>query len=216
MAKHANDQPRGYLGASLIGDECLRKIQFEWMTGSSFPERVRSIFARGHFFEAESKQQLADAGFIFAPTEALRFVTENGLIAGTADGIILYVPTDAGIDLAVPALWEHKALSAKHFRAVERDGLAKAFPRYAAQVALYQRFLDVTDPALFTIVNSDTCERLYFAVEFDARRAQEAIDRAMTVIEATRVGELLPRFDPELEDFRCKWCSHRERCRRYE
>ncbi len=29
LAKHANDTPRGYLGASLIGDECSRKIQFE-------------------------------------------------------------------------------------------------------------------------------------------------------------------------------------------
>ncbi len=32
LAKHASDKPRGYLGASLIGDDCLRKIQFEWMT----------------------------------------------------------------------------------------------------------------------------------------------------------------------------------------
>ena len=62
--KHAFDQARGYLGASLIGDECLRKIQFEWMVATTtFPARVHSIFARGHFFEAESRQLLVDAGF---------------------------------------------------------------------------------------------------------------------------------------------------------
>jgi hypothetical protein len=215
VRKHANDQARGYLGASLIGDECLRKIQFEWMvTTGSFPSRVHSIFARGHYFEAETRQLLVDAGFVFAPEKALGFVTADGLIAGHADGIIVSAPP---VSLATPTLWEHKALNAKKFNAVKRDGLAKVFPRYAAQVALYQNFLDVADhPALLTITNADNCERLYFSIPFDARRAQEASDRAVQVIKATRAGELLPRLDPTCEDFRCKMCSHRERCPRYE
>src|SRR5215475_6984619 len=89
--KHAIDQSRNYLGASLIGDDCLRKIQFEWMvTTSSFSARVRSIFARGHYFEAETKQMLIDAGFVFAPADKLSFAAADGLIAGHADGIITY------------------------------------------------------------------------------------------------------------------------------
>jgi hypothetical protein len=213
LIKHANDLPRDYLGASLIGETCLRKIQFEWMTSATFSARVRSIFARGHYFDAESREQLREAGFLFAPFEALGFITADVLIAGHADGIIVGVPCD--INLTTPAVWEHKALNAKNFKAVERDGLAKVFPRYAGQVAIYQSFLDVLNPALITIVNSDTCERLHFTVAFDARLAQETIDRAVEVIRATRAGELLPRLDPELEDFRCKMCSHRERCQRY-
>jgi hypothetical protein len=215
LRKHAGDQVRGYLGASLIGDECLRKIQFEWLTETTFSARLRSILARGHYFEIESRQQLIDAGFVFAPAEMLAFTAVDGLMAGHADGIIIRAPAGAGIELDAPALWEHKALNAKNFRAVERDGLAKVFPRYAAQVALYQTFLDVLDPALVTATNADTCERLHFTVEFDARRAQEASDRAVRVIEATRAGELLPRLDPDLQDFRCKMCSHLERCRRH-
>jgi len=183
---------------------------------ASFPARVHSIFARGHYFEAETRQLLIDAGFVFAPSEALGFIAANGLIAGHADGIIINAPAAPGLYLVTPALWEHKALNTKNFGAVKRDGLAKVFPRYAAQVALYQNFLDVTNPALVTITNADTCERLYFTVPFDARRAQEASDRAVQVIEATRAGELLPRLDPACEDFRCKMCSHRERCLRYE
>jgi hypothetical protein len=213
LAKHAGDQPRGYLGASLIGDECSRKIQFEWTTASTFPARVLSIFARGHYFEIESKQQLVEAGFVFAPAEMLGFTAADGLMAVHADGIILRAP--ANVELALPALWECKGLNAKNFRAVERDGLAKVFPRYAAQVALYQNFLGVINPALITIVNADTCERLHFTIPFDARLAQEAVDRAVMVIEATRAGELLPRFDPSCEDFRCKMCSHLERCLRH-
>src|SRR6476661_7793825 len=100
LAKHANDVPRDYLGASLIGETCLRKIQFEWQTSSTFSARVRSIFARGHYFEAESREQLSKAGFVFAPVEALGFVVAGGPIAGHADGIILSVPDD--INLTTP------------------------------------------------------------------------------------------------------------------
>jgi hypothetical protein len=217
VRQHTGDQMRDYLGASLIGDDCLRKIQFEWTVAATiFPARVRSIFARGHFFEAETRQLLIDAGFVFAPPEVLGFVAVDGLIAGHADGIIVSAPAGSGLYLATPSVWEHKALNAKNFRAVERDGLTKIFPRYAAQVALYQAFLNVTNPALVTLTNADTCERLFFTVPFDARRAQEASDRAVQVIEATRAHELLPRFDPSCEDFRCRMCSHRERCLRYD
>ena len=214
LLKHASDVPRDYLGASLIGETCLRKIQFEWLTSATFSARVRSIFARGHYFEAESRQQLSEAGFVFAPIEALGFVVPGGPIAGHADGVILTVPDE--INLLTPALWEHKALNAKNFKAVERDGLAKVFPRYAGQVAIYQHFLGVFNPALMTIVNSDTCERLHFTVPFDPRLAQETIDRALDVVRATRAGELLSRLDPELNDFRCKMCSHRDRCQRFD
>ena len=216
VAAHAKDAPRGYLGASLIGDECSRKIQYEWMVaGTAIPARVRSIFARGHFFEADSKAQLIAAGFVFAPSEVLSFTAADGMIAGHADGIIIHAPTGSGLYVATPSAWEHKRIAARNFRACERDGLRKVFPRYAAQVALYQAFLEVTNPALVTLVNADTCERLHFTVPFDARLAQEASDRAVMIIEATRSGELLSRLDPELQDFRCKMCSHLARCMRH-
>jgi hypothetical protein len=41
-------------------------------------------------------------------------------------------------------------------------------------------YLDVTNPALFTAVNADTCERLHLLVPFNAERAQEWSDRAVT------------------------------------
>ena len=109
-------------------------------------------------------------------------------------------------------MWECKCLNAKNWRALERDGLEKTFPKYAAQVSLYQAYLDKTNPALFTAVNADTCERLHFFVPFDAERAQEWSDRAAFVIEATRAGELLPRAYDDPQDWRCRMCSHNERC----
>ena len=113
--------------------------------------RVREIFARGHYFEdAISPIDLVAAGFKFAPPEVLGFSAVNGALRGNADGIIIAGPDLPGAYLIYPLLWEHKAVNAKNWRALERDGLEKTFPQYAAQVSLYQAYLDITNPALFT------------------------------------------------------------------
>ena len=95
---------------------------------------------------------------------------------------------------------------------MERDGLERRYSHYLAQVSLYQAYLNVTNPALFTITNADTCEWLHFFVPFNAERAQFWSDRAVNIIKTTRAGELLPRAYDSPDDFRCKMCSHRERC----
>lgn len=211
-ATRAAEAPRPYLGASIVGSECLRKVQFDWWRKSAHPARTREIFARGHYFEQRSREQLIAAGFKFAPPDVLGFSVVDGLLRGHADGIIIAGPNLSGVYLNFPFLWEHKAINAKNWRALERDGLEKAFPQYAAQVALYQAYLDITNPALFTALNADTCERLHFFVPFDAERAQTWSDRAVTIIEATRANELLPRGFDDPQDWHCRMCAHHERC----
>jgi hypothetical protein len=206
------EPPRPYLGASIVGYECMRKTQYTWWIKEDLPARVRSIFDRGHFFEERVRQYLKAIGFKFAPPEALAFSAVDGALRGHVDGIITHAPQVPGIYLIFPLLWENKALNAKNWRAVERDGLEKTFPHYAAQVSLYQAYLDVTNPALFTCVNADTCELLHFLVLFDAERAQLWSDRAANIIAATRADELLPRAYDNPENYHCRMCSHRERC----
>jgi hypothetical protein len=202
---------RLYLGASAIGSDCLRKIQYDWMCDPVLPARVKDIFERGHFFEGVSRQHLIAAGLEFSTDEKeLSFGAADGLFRGHADGKIIAGPEVPG--LVWPALWEHKAVKAKGWRDIERDGLAKIYAVYAAQIAIYQAYLNCTNPALFTCVNADTCERLHFAVPFDAQLAQATSDRAVAVIEATRAGELLPRVTEDPADWRCKMCSHKNRC----
>jgi hypothetical protein len=109
-------------------------------------------------------------------------------------------------------LWEHKCLNDKGWKAIERDGLVGLYAPYAGQVAIYQVYLNVTNPALFSVVNADTCERLHFLVPFDAQLAQITSDRAVAVNKATKAGELLPRITEDPTDWRCKMCGHRDRC----
>jgi hypothetical protein len=207
-----SELPRNYLGASIAGDACARKVQFDWWCKPVLPARVRRIFDRGHHFEAHLRKQLQTTGFKFAPPEALEFTALDGLLRGHADGIIIAGPNLPGIHLNYPFVWECKALNAKNWRALDRDGLEKTFPRYAVQVAFYQTYLHKTNPALFSAVNSDTCELLHFWIPFDAERAQAWSDRALSIVEATRAGELLPRAYDDPQNWHCKICSHKDRC----
>src|SRR5262245_17698976 len=151
VASTTAELPRPYLGASIVGHECLRRVQFDWWCKPELPARTREIFGRGHYFEERTRQHLIAAGFKFAPPEALAFSAADGALRGHADGIIIHAPDLPGAYLIYPFLWEHKAVNAKNWRAVERDGLEKPFPQYATQVALYQAYLDITNPALFTV-----------------------------------------------------------------
>jgi hypothetical protein len=210
-AEPPSENTRHYLGASSIGSECLRRIQFDWWVDPVHPSRTKDIFARGHFFEEVMRRHLKRVGFEFAPQERLEFVAAGGLFRGHADGLLLAGPVLP--DLRYPCLWECKCLRARGWKAIERDGLVGLYDVYAAQVAVYQAYLDATDhPALFTVVNADDASRLHFLLPFDAERAQAWSDRAVVVIEATRAGELLERVTDNPDDWRCKMCSHRERC----
>jgi hypothetical protein len=204
--------PRPYLGASIIGHECARRIQYDWWCKPELAARTREIFERGHCFEERMRRRLVAAGFKFAPPEALEFTAANGALRGHADGIIIDGPDLAGAYLIYPAIWEHKALNSSGWRGVERDGLEKKYPHYVAQVSLYQAYLKITNPALFTVTNADTCEWLHFFVPFNAERAQLWSDRAVNIIEATRAGELLPRAYDDASDWRCRMCPHAARC----
>jgi len=202
---------RHYLGASSIGSECLRKIQYDWWVDPAHLSRTRDIFRRGHLIEELSRQHLIRAGFKLAPAERLGFSVAGGLFRGHADGILLAGPELPGVGF--PCLWEHKCLGDKGWRALERDGIEKAYPHYAAQVWLYQAYLDVTgQPAIFTAVNGNTMERLHLLLPFDAAQAQAWSDRAVAIIKATQAGELLPRAYDDSKDWRCRMCAHTVRC----
>ena len=132
-------EARQYLGASAIGSECLRKVQYDWMCEPQFPARLYDIFGRGHFFEDVTRQHLIAAGFKFAPPDQLEFIAANGLFRGYADGILVdgpQIPT-----LRYPCVFEHKCLNAKSWKAIGRGGLTGLYAPYAAQVATYQAYL---------------------------------------------------------------------------
>jgi hypothetical protein len=71
-----------------------------------------------------------------------------------------------------PVVWECKPLNEKGWREVERNGLRLAKPLYAYQVAVNQAYLNLTGPAVFTVLNKNTTELHHELVPFDRDLAE--------------------------------------------
>jgi hypothetical protein len=141
--------------------------------------------------------------------EQFGFSAADGRLQGHVDGVIV----DGPEGFAYPALWENKCLGNKSWRDLEKKQLAVAKPVYAAQVALYQAYLELyAHPALFTALNADTMEIYTEFVPFDASLAQRMSDRAVKIIAASEAEELLPRSFNDPTHFECRMCAWQDRC----
>lgn len=227
-ADQAMRPPRDYLGGSRLGHACERALQFEFTAtpkdeGQDFSGQSLRIFAIGHALEDLAVVWLRGAGFDLYTRKGNRpdggqfgFSVAGGRIRGHVDGIIAAGPE--GFGLAVPALWECKTMNAKNWRACVKDGVTKSKPVYAAQIALYQAYMEGTvagisaAPALFTAINKDTAELHHELVPFDADLAQRMSDRGVRILQATDAGELLPRIATTPDFFECRFCPWSERC----
>ena len=216
VADAQTQKRRAYLGASSIGGGCERRVQFEYMglpfDSSYQPDpRTQRIFARGHLMEEMAISWLNNAGYTVRTRRPdgsqYGFSAADGRFKGHVDGVIM-----SGPGLKTPCLWEHKAVGQKSWAAIARNGVAKAKPEYADQVAVYQAYLDLTAPALFQATNCDTMEIYLELVPFDKKRAQSASDRAVSIIQDSEAGAFRPRASDDADFWLCRNCPFRERC----
>ena len=228
IAEREATPPRTYLGASRLGHACERALQFEFVgapkdEGADFGGQTLRIFEIGHQLEDLAIRWLRAAGIDLYTRKGNRpdgeqfgFSVGGGRIRGHVDGIIADAP--AALGLHTPALWECKTMNAKNWRACVKDGVTVSKPVYAAQIAIYQAYMEATvpgisaAPALFTAINKDTAELHHERVAFDAALAQRMSDRAVRILQATDAGDLLPRIAASRDFFECRFCSHAERC----
>lgn len=217
VAERGKDAPRDYLGASRIGESCLRRLQYEYFnTPKDFPfdGKTLRIFHRGHEGEKWMIAWLRSAGFDLRTEREgggqFGFSVLDGRVRGHGDGVFVGGPEDFG---PWPRLWECKFLGAKGFAKLEKERLKKASPVYYAQVQLYMAYFRLADnPALFTAVNANDMEIYAEDVPFDAAHAQEMSDRAVLVVRASEAGEMLPRVAQREDWFECVRCSYKNRC----
>ena len=224
-AERATQTPRDYLGASRLGLACERALQYEYVgapvdPGREFSGRVLRVFEVGHVLEDLAVRWLRMAGFELHNRRAnggqFGFSVAGGRIKGHVDGIITAAPPELG--LSFPMIFECKTMADKHWKACAKSGVAVTKPVYAAQMALYQAYMEGTvpgisrNPALFTAINKDTQELWFELVPFDASLAQRMSDRAVKVITATEAGDLLPRAVNDPTHFECRMCAWQDRC----
>lgn len=218
VAENATRPQRDYLGGSRLGESCSRRLQYEYLkapkdANAGFSGQSLRIFALGHVLEDLAIEWLRKAGFDLRVRnrhgEQFGFSAAGGRVQGHADGVVVAAPNG----MAVPALWECKSANAKNWRDIAKRGVTLAKPIYAAQIALYQAYLGLTEhPALFTAINKDTCEIWHELVPFDGALAQAASDKAVRILRACDASEQMPRHTADPEHFECRFCAWKERC----
>jgi len=208
---------REYVGASAIGNPCLRALQFSYagvpIDTGRMEGKVLRIFRAGHVWEDELANWLRMAVFTLDTVNPetgrqYGFSVLGGKGKGHLDGILRAGP----IPMQYPAVWECKALNEKGWQDVKKRGLALAKPLYAAQVAIDQAYLDLTAPALFTALNKNTEELHHELVPFDRELAQKMSDKMAQIVTATEQHVLLPRAYSSSDYFECRWCDFHKTC----
>lgn len=212
-----NEKKRDYLGASELGNECDRALQFSYFNAPrdfEYSGRTLRIFQFGHVVEDLVIQWMGNAGFHMKTRgengRQFEMSALGGRFKGHCDGVLMYGPKIDGVKY--PCIWECKTMNTKKWQACKDKGVGYSHPDYLAQVALYQAYFQLTDNAVFTALNKDTCELYFELVPFNADIAQRASDRAVRIVNACEAGELLPRAYPKRTFYKCRWCDWQTRC----
>lgn len=225
VKERANEPIRDYLGASQLGLDCSRALQYSFLkapkdAGREFSGQTLRIFAAGHVFETLAIDWLKLSGFDLHNRDKdgrqFGFKVAGGKIAGHVDGIIYGAPEE--LNLSYPMLWEMKSMNDKSWKDTVKQGLTLSKPVYASQIALYQAYMEETvegiskNLCLFTAINKNTAELYHELIPYDGELAQRMSDRAVNIIKATNTGEILPRPYSVRNFMECKMCAWQNRC----
>ena len=213
-----SEQPRRqYLGASRIGEECERKLAYEYHltdkdAGAEFQGKTLRIFDMGHDGEERMAEYIKLGGFdLQTHTEEGKQIAvqdAGGKFKGHLDGVIHGGPAIPG--LKYPLLWENKALGDKSWNDAKKKGIKVSKPVYYAQVQVYMGYHEL-DACLFTCLNRDTGDIHVEVIPFNARDCQDYIDKVVRIVSSQNPEEM-GKVSKDPSDFRCKFCDYRQRC----
>lgn len=195
---------RSHLGASAIGEECWRKLwyQFRWIKLGQAPGRMRRLWQRGKDEEAKFEAFLFWAGFHKREIQQ-PFSKVNGHYGGTPDDCwIIKWANDIKI------LGEYKTFGSKYFEILKKEKLIKSNPKYYAQLSTYAKEYNVKY-VLFYAVNKDNDELYCELVQADYQLAIQLEKKASDII----YSENPPlKINENPAYFKCKMCDFNSIC----
>lgn len=196
-------EPREYLGGSLIGHECERKLWYGFRDGApidQFNGRTLRLFDHGHMEEARIIRDLRDAGlkvFDVKPDGSqYGWRAVDGWFRGHIDGVVV-------ID-EEKFLLECKTHNEKSFDALKSQGVAKSKPEHYYQMQVYMHMMKL-EAGLYIAVckNNDDIHHEY--VDYDATLAQRLVDKAERIIGYKHDAPASPSY-------KCGFCDFRNIC----
>ncbi len=216
LEQYKTQEKRSYLGASSIGDECIRKVQLQYMQKNQkiSAKQIRT-FDIGHCLEDLVIEWLRIAGFDLKTRnekgEQFGFSAADGKFEGHVDGLIYGFPEQFPDKPTGVSLLEIKTMNHKSWNDTQKRGVLVSKPIYYSQVQLYMAYMEL-DRCLFVALDKDTSDLYFEIIPFDPGMAQKYSDRAVQIIKATENNELLPCVSGDSSFFLCKMCGFRDHC----
>ncbi|MFA5715617.1 MAG: oxidoreductase [Candidatus Paceibacterota bacterium] len=210
------DFRRNHLGASLIGEECERKLWFSvrWASDPNFNGRMIRLFSTGFKEESRIINDLRNIGITVWDRDPdsgdqIRFVDPGcPHFSGSLDAV------GRGFEEApkTPHVVEIKSSGNKSFLKIKKEGVEKAKPLHYAQMQTYCRWAEL-DRAFYFVVNKDNdeiySERIYYEKIF----AECLAEKAKRIVYS---NVPLEKICDNPENFQCKFCPYVGICHRSE
>jgi hypothetical protein len=197
------------LGASFIGEECIRKIWLDWrgFSRKSFDGRMLRLFETGHLQETRIVDDLRLAGFAVWDKQEdgsqFQFSDSTGHFVTKVDGVVKDVP-----DSSKTHILEVKTHNKNSFSSLVKKGVQEAKPSHYAQMQISMLVAKI-DRALYVSVCKDD-EQFY--VE---RVKQDKVEQAKLLkkIESLHTARLRPAgISDDGSSFGCKFCDMKAVC----
>lgn len=215
------DEMRDWLGASEIGEKCVRKLwySFRHCGKEKFSPRMLRLFARGHREEDVFDRLLMGANFIVRRPDRLdkelfQFSDCSDHFRGTADGaagegnLAAWAFGELAEDTVDWFMLEFKTYADETFLKLKRTGIREQNPKYFAQMQTYMGELGF-DRCLFCAVNKNDDDLYFEWVEFDQLEFEKNLNKAETVINAQSPPQ---RISNDPESFYCRYCHFKSIC----
>ena len=205
--KIRQDPPRTYLGASSLGDECWRKLYYQFHHVSKKPKisgKLQRIFDNGHIAEGLMKKHLKMIG-IEVWDDQLEIKGFAGHGGGYIDGKCTGFIEHQGKTL----LAEFKAVNSKTFTAFQKEGVFRESIRYYSQMQNYMGRLEL-EMAAFMVINKNNSDIYIEFVPFDKNFYEDQVCRKERDI---ITSEEPPRAAYPVGFYKCGNCEEFAICR---
>ena len=210
--ERAGQPQRDYLGASVLGDPCDRRLAYQYAgVDAQVVGRSLRIFEAGHALEALMSRWLRLAGFDLHDVDPntgrqLEFSVGDDRVRGHVDAVITSGPN---IGPTYPLLWEAKSLNSAGWTDLTNRGLRESKPGYFAQVQIYLSEFKL-GACLLTALNKDTGALYHEIVESDPGLGQWFVARGIRIADIVDSGALPDRTS---DTGQCRGCSWLSPCR---
>lgn len=218
-AQNNKTSKRNYLGASIIGKECVRQIWYDYNSTVAAVFDANSLwnFEDGYRVEdlTAERLRLVDGVELWTHDEngqQFGFSALDGKFKGHCDGVI------RGLVQAPKALhvWENKSCGQKSFdnfiscrvKFGEKLALKNWNVCYFAQAQIYMHYLNI-DRHYLTVALSGGRDYATCRTEYDPEAAQFYIDRADKILKSR---EPPPRINNKPDFYLCRFCSFANVC----